>query len=310
MSKVSIIVSAYNVEKYIIKCIDTLLSQSLRDIQIIVVNDGSTDSTLDLIKEYSDSRILLLTKENGGLSDARNYGIKYAIGEYISFVDGDDFVESCMYEELYNCAILNNSDVVECSYFMDYPDKTKVKHVRDRSSDDLRISPYNAWNKLIKTSILKEAKLEFIKGYWYEDLNFFLKLNTKIFKTSIIDKPLYHYIQRDGSIMHTVSNRINEIFTVLDDDISYYQKRNISLSDDIKYFIIKELLISSFKRFSLYDKQNRTYTALKNLEYLNEKIPEWKKIKQVHKFSLVNIYLITFNRLTYKIYKKIIGVIK
>ena len=105
MPKVSVVVPIYNVEKYIKKCMDSLVNQTLQEIQIIFVNDGSTDESGNIAKEYASkypNKIIYLEKENGGLSDARNFGMRYAEGEYIAFLDSDDYVENTMYEEMYN----------------------------------------------------------------------------------------------------------------------------------------------------------------------------------------------------------------
>ena len=107
MPKVSIIVPFYNVEKYIEKCLQTLVDQTLEDIEIILVNDGSKDKTIDIVKKYQEmypTKIVYLEKANGGLSDARNYAIPYAKGEYIAFLDSDDYVETTMYQEMYEIA--------------------------------------------------------------------------------------------------------------------------------------------------------------------------------------------------------------
>ena len=113
MPKVSVIVPIYNVEKYLEKCINSLLSQTLEDIQIILVNDGSKDNSGNIAREYeknNKNRIIYVEKENGGLSDARNYGLKYATGDFIAFLDSDDYIEKNAYEEMYNKAIEENAD--------------------------------------------------------------------------------------------------------------------------------------------------------------------------------------------------------
>ena len=104
MKKLSIIIPCYNTEKYINKCLDSVLNSTLKDIEVIIINDGSKDSTLDIIKSYKDKRIIIIDKENDGVAMARNDGIKKATGEYITFIDSDDYIEPTMYEEMYNKA--------------------------------------------------------------------------------------------------------------------------------------------------------------------------------------------------------------
>ena len=127
MPKVSVIVPVYNVEEYLERCLDSLVNQTLKDIEIIIVNDGSTDGSKEIIQKYLNKykNIVYLEKENGGLSSARNYGIPYAKGEYIGFVDSDDYVELTMYEKMYNKAIEEKSDMVECDFIWEYPNKKR-----------------------------------------------------------------------------------------------------------------------------------------------------------------------------------------
>ena len=115
--KVSIIIPVYNVEKYLKKCLDSVVNQTLKDIEIIVVNDGSPDNSQKIIDEYAKkySQIASYTKENGGLSDARNYGIKKSKGKYLAFIDSDDFIDHDMIKKMYNKAVKENLDIVVCN---------------------------------------------------------------------------------------------------------------------------------------------------------------------------------------------------
>ena len=125
MYKVSVIVPIYNVEKYIKKCLNSLVNQTLQEIQIILVNDGSKDKSGEIAKEYAQmykNKILYLEKENGGLSDARNYGIPYAEGEYIAFIDSDDYIDENAYEEMYDKAKKENSDYLHLTRVDSFPD--------------------------------------------------------------------------------------------------------------------------------------------------------------------------------------------
>ena len=138
--KVSIIVPVYNVEKYLKRCINSLINQTLQDIEIIVVDDGSTDNSGQIIKEYQEknSNIKYYKKENGGLSDARNYGMKYAPSEYIAFLDSDDFVDKTMYEKMYNKAIEENADYVECDFYWAYPKAEKKNGTQNSIEEKIK----------------------------------------------------------------------------------------------------------------------------------------------------------------------------
>lgn len=125
MTKISIIVPIYNVEKYLKRSLDSLVNQTLEDIEIILVDDGSTDNSHKIAEDYKEnySNVLLVTKENGGLSDARNFGLQYASGEYIAFIDSDDYVESQMFERMYNLSENGRKKIIESNFLWEFPDK-------------------------------------------------------------------------------------------------------------------------------------------------------------------------------------------
>lgn len=133
MIKISIMVAAYNVEKYIERCMDSLVNQTLRDIEIIVVNDGSTDNTLKKILQYSrnDKRVIVVDKENQGLIEARKSGIEKAKGEYLLFVDGDDWIDNNTCEKLYNKAVNLDLDVVNYGLYYAFDDRLEKEKIND-----------------------------------------------------------------------------------------------------------------------------------------------------------------------------------
>lgn len=304
MPKISIIVPCYNVEKYVKKCIESLLNQSFQDIQIIVVDDGSKDSTSSIVKSFDDPRIEYYYKENGGLSDARNFGLNYAKGEYVAFVDGDDWVEPEMYRLMYESAIQNTSDVVECAYFKDWKSKQIVCNVKWQPNI-VRFNPYNVWLKLYKRSLIKKSSVQFKTKILYEDFNFNLKISYYVNKVSFVDVPLYHYIQRDGSIMHTVSKKVLDIFTCCDDIYDFLSKKANYNFNDIKWYFAKELLVASFFRLCKYDAQNNTNYSKQNYIYLKNKFPDWKKSTCLKKNTPINIYLRFVNKFFYELIRKI-----
>lgn len=129
MCEVSIIVPIYNVEKYLNRCLDSLVNQTFKDIEIIALNNGSTDSSLDILKDYAsnDNRITIIDNENLGVSKARNIGIDKASGKYIVFVDSDDWIDTNMIEVLYSNITKNNCDLVMCTYVREFDDHSKEK---------------------------------------------------------------------------------------------------------------------------------------------------------------------------------------
>ena len=318
MPKVSVIVPIYNVEKYLEKCINSLLSQTLEDIQIILVNDGSKDNSGNIAKEYeknNKNRIIYVEKENGGLSDARNYGLKYATGDFIAFLDSDDYIEKNAYEEMYNKAIEENADYVECDFIWEFPNKIRVdkQYPYKNKKEMLSFVRVVAWNKLIKRQLITDNNLEFPKGLRYEDVEFTYKLIPFVNKFAYVDKPFIHYVQREGSIANVQNERTAEIFTVLDNVIEFYKKNNIyeKYRDELEYNYARYLLCSSLKRMcKIKDKTIREKLLTESWERLNSNFPNWKENVILKTVNIgKNKYMRTINKTTYKIYSKILEII-
>lgn len=220
MSKVSVIIPVYNTKKYLRKCVDSVLAQTYDNLEIILVNDGSTDDSGALCDEIAKgfNNIMVIHKENGGLSDARNAGIAVATGEYTCFLDSDDWIDEDCIEEAINEAKNENADVVVWGYHTDFHDENeRVKSSRDvipaqfKSTDSIDanmdidkligLCGY-AWNKLYKTEIIKD--LEFVKGIsLVEDILFNAEVMTENVKVSFINKAFTHYIQRQRETLGT-----------------------------------------------------------------------------------------------------------
>lgn len=213
---VSIIVPAYNIESYIGRCLESILSQSHKNIEIIVVDDGSKDGTWKVIEQYAstDHRIVPVHKENGGVSSARLVGIQQSKGEYIGFVDGDDYIEPEMYEHLLGNALKYGADISHCGYKMIYPDGHIVEYygtrkVKEHTKDEALIALLNGdyiepglWNKLYHRSAILDFERENI---WDSTIgiNEDLLMNYLIFKNCekcvYEDVTPYHYMLRSGS---------------------------------------------------------------------------------------------------------------
>ena len=317
MKSVSVIVPFYNVEGYIGRCLDSLVKQSLDDIEIILVNDGSKDRSKIVVdkylKEYPE-KIVYLEKENGGLSDARNYAIPYAKGEYIAFLDSDDYVEYTMYKDMYELAKKENSDMVECDFYWEYPYKNKTKEdkgiIYNGKKEMIEKVRVVAWNKLIKKDILEKSKIIFPKGYRYEDVEFTYKLVPYLDKVSFLKKPCVHYIQREGSISNNQNERNKEIFDVLGNVIDFYKENDLyeEYKDELEYIYIRYAFCSSLLRIVKIKDQNIQQELLDlTWEKVNTTFPEWKKNPILKsKKDLKSIYLKTINKFTYEMYTTIL----
>lgn len=236
MTKLSVIIPVYNVEEYLRECLDSVCNQTLTDIEIICIDDGSTDNSLDILNEFAskDSRIKIITKENGGQATARNLGIKEAQGEYVAFVDSDDFIEPEMFEKLYAKSKENNLDIAMCK-IATYDNQTEeIKDnvwyymmgvFRDFEKDifnhkdtkeftcHIAVTPYN---KIYKNSLLKDNNILFPEGVIFEDEKFFYDTYLRADRISIVDEFLYYYrVNRKGSTVDiTKENDYTDIIPI------------------------------------------------------------------------------------------------
>lgn len=245
MSKISIIIPIYNVEQYLSQCLDSVIHQTYKNLEIILINDGSTDNSGKICNEYAkmDNRIRVFHKKNEGVSSARNMGLNNCTGDFIGFVDPDDFIEYNMYEILYNEQQRTNADIIWCNYSLYYSlNKQILGEINSNISYNLlNINEKNdfysdlfykykmkayLWNKLYKKEIFSYIKFPYKKNF--EDLFIFVYLMSQANKISFINKNLYYYRQRDSSICH--KNDIHSIFNL--DMIESYIKSSI----DYKYF--------------------------------------------------------------------------
>ena len=310
MPKVSIVVPVYNVEQYIEKCILSLVNQTIDDIEIIFVNDGTKDNSEEIILNYQKQfpkKIKYLKKENGGLSSARNFGIPHATGEYICFLDSDDYVETNMYETMYNEALRGDYDMVECNFIWEYPNKKRIDigNIYTSQKDALIKSRVVAWNKLYKREIILNSKVRFPEGLRYEDVEFFYEILPELKKIGYVKEPFIHYVQRGNSIINTQNERTKEIFAVLDHVLKYYKENNLydEYKEELEYVYTRFLLCSSLLRMvKIGDKKVKKRLLAETWTRLNSIFPNWKKNKYLHEKGKKNIYMLTVNGFTYKIY--------
>jgi glycosyltransferase involved in cell wall biosynthesis len=312
--KVSVIIPVYNVERYLEKCLVSVVNQTLSGIQVIVVNDGSTDNTAHIAKKYRSlcpDRFTYIEKENRGQGDARNTGLEFARGEYIGFVDGDDYIELNMYEKMYNIAKKHNADIVECSYDHVKDGKTiATKNISPYTNEDMLIKTrYSVWDKLVKLSIINNNNLRFPQTLKYEDFEYLCKIVPRITRASCIQDVLYHYVQHGNSTMHSENPKLRDIFGVLENIAAYYKEHGFydKYREQLEYVFIKELLAASFFRIAaLKDKKLRKTILRENWNALQKFFPNWKNNSILNKTkSLKNLYLKSVNKATYYFYSKI-----
>lgn len=296
--KVSIILPVYNAQKYVATTIESLLNQTIKQLEIICINDGSKDNSLKILKEYElkDERIKIIDKKNEGVWKARMDGIKEAKGKYTTFIDSDDNVEKTFIEKLFNSIEENKSDMAIVG-FQRIEEKTKkvlskeMKRPQDKiinmkKNPEGVISINTAlWNKLYKTKILKEIKELEEPPRILEDMMFLTLIYLKIEKISFVEEYLYNYIVREGSAMNTLKQEeIIQIQRAMVEIKNEYIKNNckkekIEILSAIAFlhFGISLMLRASGGNNCDFKKE---YTE--NLKFLNEEFPQWKKTKYLN----------------------------
>ncbi len=215
MSKISVIIPVYNVEKYLARCLDSLINQTFEDIEIICINDGSTDSSLSILKEYEskDKRIIVINQENQKLGAARNRGVEKSSGEFITFVDSDDWVDGDYLEKLYNALIKYNADVsMSCIlkerasgskyYFLNNKKEKLVKDAANIINELIILNKwYVVWGKLYRRSIIED--LCFIEHAYYEDIRYLVQASVNVKSVVKVPNVAYHYFANDKSIIRS-----------------------------------------------------------------------------------------------------------
>ena len=313
---ISIIVPIYNTEKYLNKCLTSLVKQKNIDFEIICVIDGSPDKSEKIVEKFKKKYPKLIRsykKKNGGLSDARNYGIKKAKGEYIGFVDSDDWVEKDMFSKMYNYATEKDLDIVVCDTFMEYENHTEIlKSNLHYSDEDVRnyiISYPMACTRLIKKELLEDDYM-FTKGILYEDLCLTPTLVNKTIKVGFLEEALYHYLQRSNSIMNQMefNDKLFDIIKVLNNVYKKFdENKNLeNYYEEIEYLYITHLLRSATLRFLGYKDGAKHLSKL--IDEFKDKFPNWQDNKYF-KNSSFKLKLVCYLA-NYKIYSLIKLIIK
>ena len=291
--RISVIVAVYNIEAYLERSVRSICQQTYQNLEIILVDDGSADNSGELCDRMAeaDARIRVIHKKNGGLADARNAGMDAATGDLIAFVDGDDYIDTDMYEKMLGLMLREKADAAVCRYRRVYTDGTQDDsgdcaivwerqealqyYIEERDEYDIQNA---AWNKLYRRSVVDS--LRFPVGKWYEDIMFTTKALSNADRCVYLDSACYNYIiDREGSIMNAQVN--SRTFT---DHIPAYQEKTRflqalgrqDLADTHTYFFYKRLLLfyNQLKKGSLQEKKEYLN---KIAMVINESIPKEKE---------------------------------
>jgi len=295
--KISIIIPVYNVERYLRTCLDSVVNQTLQGIEIIAVNDGSTDNSLKILEEYQSrysDRMKVFTTQNHGVSHARNYGLTKASGDYIQFVDSDDFIEPQMCEKLYNKAIKDNNDIVICGRYNVY----EREHINELNKEAAKLIYLNRnfilqenkyefaqilpfpWDKLFKRSILEG--IQFPEKMRFEDLVFVYKVCCKAKSIGIVDEPLYNYRRTtQGGFLSSFSQQTLDIVKAFRLVIDYMRQNGYleMYHDEIEYICARHFI---YRYPALFKGSNKGKLAIKKeiikqtQNFLDTEFPNWR----------------------------------
>lgn len=271
--KLSIIVPVYKVEEYLGECVDSLLSQTIDDYEIILVDDGSPDNSGKIADEYAavnPDMIRVLHIDNGGQGRARNFALDIAKGDFVGFVDSDDWVTHDMYEKMYTRAAETGADVVVCDFMERFADG-RESVLPASLQDNWLGSAGSSCNKLFRRSLVGE--LRFPVGLWYEDFYFSAVMLLRSKHTEFITEPLYVYRRGQESTMHNNNAAKNlDMLTIMD----MLEKEMIpaGYKDDFEFFLVNHVLLDSISRLAKQDAPERKEVIGKLRQYVQVKIPK------------------------------------
>lgn len=306
MIKVSIVVPVYNAEKYLKKCLDSLINQSLKDIEIIIINDGSTDNSEEVIKNYQDKKIRYIYQANEGVGKTRNKAINIAKGKYIMFVDADDYVSNHFCETMYNKAENEKLDLAICDYF---EDRGYISEIRfsDFPSSSLKNDPslinkinLGPCNKIYSTKMLKENNIYFVENLKYEDAPFVVKAIINAKKIGKVNECLTYYVIHNNSQTTTRDKRIADILSICKIISDEMNKHNY-LKDSATNLIVMILCDYTIQQRYINDKKFRNNFIDEAFKQLDELDPNWRQCSYLNRFNFYE-KLVKSNKLLTKLY--------
>ena len=310
MPDISIIVPIYNAERFIKKCIDSLLNQTKQELEFILINDGSTDNTESIIKKYTDKRIKYFKNKNQGIGKTRNFGISKAKGKYLMFIDSDDYIAENACEELYLKAKTSKADIVVCDFYKVYDNKKieeiklpsfKTTSLKDNPNIliDINLAP---WNKLYKTSLIKENNIKFVEGIKYEDAPFVAEALDKSNKIAKLDKCLNYYVIHGNSETTVRDERVFDILKIVDLIRTYFKDKKYTKE------VVDKLTVRIITNYTIQQRNQKVKkVGMKFIdeafEYLKKEVPDYKHNKYYETRGIIR-RTIEKNKLLSKIYCK------
>lgn len=336
--KLSIVAAVYNLEEYLPRCLDSLVNQTLQEIEIICVDDGSTDSAPKIIDDYEKrypEKIKAFHKENGGEFTTRNYGLERATGEYVTFVDTDDYVEPTWAEKLYNVAKENDADLAVCGFErIDLKTNQVVARNMTKMGDNVKEINYKddfiafinpaPWNKVYKREKVKDIRFLSFRGF--NDMIFLLSSFVNVKKIAFVPEVLYHYYLRYDSQIHSINMEdVNNFKKYLLEVKDFYKKQG--KYDDMKNILdlmaFIHLGVSVMYRASYDTSIDMKKMMKETIEYLDENFDSWRKspflkfgysikkgFKHIGLWGISIMYKMNLSMLFIKIYRFLVDKLK
>lgn len=285
MSDISIIVPAYNAEKYIKKCLESLINQTKKEIEIIVINDGSTDKTEKIIKSFKDERIRYYKNTNHGIGYTRNFGIEKSNSDYIMFVDSDDYLREDACELLYNKICDEFLDLVICDYFRVYDNEIVEDRLISFKNTNLKETPkllsdinLSPWNKIYKSSLIKDNNLRFNEELKYEDTPFVAIALDKAKIIGKIDECLNFYVIHEVSETTIRDRRCFDIIQIIDLVREYFNDKEY-VRNSLNQLTVRTLTNYTIQQRVQTDKKVGKEFITKAFNYLQVNVPDYKNKK-------------------------------
>ena len=281
MVDISIIVPIYNASKYLKKCLDSLVNQTKKELEFILVNDGSTDDSESIIKSYKDDRIKYFKRSNHGIGNTRNFGISKSTGKYIMFLDSDDYLKTDACLVLYKKIEKEKLDLVVCDFYRVNSNVLEEK-INDFKNTSLKDNPkllldinLAPWNKIYRSDLIKDNKIKFIEDLKYEDAPFVALSLLKSKKIGKVNKALVYYRVHDKSETTLRDERIFDIIKIIDIIRSYFKNYDWS-REVVDTLTIKILVNYNIQGRNISDKNIRNKFIDSTFDYFERNIPNYK----------------------------------
>ena len=284
MKDISIIVPIYNAEKHLNKCIDSLVNQTKKELEFILVNDGSTDSSEDIIKSYKDKRIKYFKNKNQGIGKTRNFGIDKATGKYLMFLDSDDYLDINACEKLYNKAIKEKSDLVVFDFYR-VEETLKEVTINNFKSSSLKENPnllldinLGPCNKLIKRELIDKNNTRFNEELKYEDTPFVTEIIKNANKISKLNEYLHYYVIHSNSETTVRDERVFDIIKIVDLVRKQFKGKDY-IKEDLNKLTVRIITNYTIQQRMQNDKKVGMEFIDKAFAYLKKEVPDYKNNK-------------------------------